>query len=75
MIKAFRPRWVEAKAYVWVGFSRQRLEIENMPRHSDIIDFAKKIGELSGYKIIDEKKESRVVLLGDDSSDRIMKFD
>ena len=46
-----------------VGDSRRRLEIGNMPYHKDIKDFSKELSKLSGYKIIDEKKESRVVLL------------
>lgn len=67
--------FVEPKAYVWVGYSRQRLEIKNMPLHKEIKDFAKKIAKNSNLKIIDEKKESRVVLLMEkDRKDRIMKF-
>lgn len=63
LIKKANPLFVEAKAYMFVGSSRQRLSLENMPRHNEIIDFAKKISELSGYEIIDEKANSRVVLL------------
>ncbi len=75
LIKKYKPMYVEAKAYVWVGYSRERLKIENMPRHEEIVEFAEKLAELSGYKIIDEKKESRVVLLAkQDHKDRVMKF-
>ena len=48
---------------MWVGYSRQRLEIQNMPYHNEVKNFAKELAKLTGYKIIDEKKESRVVLL------------
>jgi len=65
LIKRFKPRWVEAKAYMWVGYSRERLAIENMPRHEDIKEFAQEISKYSGYPIVDEKPESRVILLGD----------
>jgi tRNA wybutosine-synthesizing protein 1 len=75
LIEKSRPLFVEAKAYVWVGYSRQRLAIENMPLHNEIIDFAKKIEKNSSYKIIDEKKESRVVLLmKKDFKGRVMEF-
>lgn len=63
LIKKYKPQYVECKAYMWVGFSRKRLEIKNMPFHPDIKEFAEKLAKLSGYKIKDEKKESRVVLL------------
>ncbi|MBD3202828.1 4-demethylwyosine synthase TYW1 [Candidatus Woesearchaeota archaeon] len=56
--------YIEAKGYVWVGFSRKRLKEENMPKHTEIKEFSKKIEKNSKYKILDEKKESRVVLLG-----------
>ena len=35
-----------------------------MPRHHEIKEFAEKIAKLSNLKIIDEKQESRVVVLG-----------
>jgi len=63
LIKKSKPLFVECKGYVFVGASRQRLSIDNMPSHSEIKKFAKEIAEYSGYKIIDEKKESRVCLL------------
>jgi tRNA wybutosine-synthesizing protein 1 len=63
LIKKYRPNYVEAKGYVWVGHSRKRLTIANMPTHEEIKEFAKKIGEISNYITIDEKKESRIVLL------------
>ncbi len=63
IIKKFQPTFVELKAYMWVGFSRERLTIENMPLHSEIKEFAEQIAKDSGYKVIDEKNESRVVLL------------
>lgn len=63
LIKIAKPKFIEVKAYMFVGSSTQRLEIKNMPRHNEIMEFAKKIAKLSKYKIVDEKKESRVVLL------------
>ncbi|PLW79413.1 4-demethylwyosine synthase TYW1 [Candidatus Woesearchaeota archaeon] len=70
------PTFIEVKAYMFIGSSRQRLTIENMPRHLEIVEFAKKLCEKTGYKIIDEQVSSRVVLLmKEDLPDRIMKFD
>lgn len=63
LIKKYRPMFVEVKAYMWVGYSRKRLKQENMPLHDEIKRFAEKIAEYSGYKIKDEKEESRIVLL------------
>lgn len=66
LIKQHKPNFVEVKAFMTVGYARYRLTIENMPMHFEITKFAKQIAKHSGYKIIDEKKESRVVLLGKD---------
>jgi len=69
-------KFIEVKAYMYVGASQGRLEIENMPRHPEVVEFAKEIGTYCGYKIIDEQIESRVVLMmKKDTKDRIMKFD
>lgn len=67
IIKQSNAKFIECKAYMWMGYSRQRLTIENMPRHEEIKEFAKSIAKHSNYKIKDEKKESRVVLLSSQS--------
>lgn len=75
LIKKADPMFVEVKAYMWVGASQDRLNIENMPMHDEVKEFAEKIADESGYKLIDEQPESRVVLLmKEDTKDRIMKF-
>ena len=63
LIRLAEPDFVELKAYMFVGSSRMRLSMANMPLHEDIVEFSTKIAKESGYKIKDEKKESRVVLL------------
>ena len=63
LIKKAEPTYVEPKAYMHVGFSRLRLGYRNMPSHKEIREFAEKLSELTGYKILDEAPESRVVLL------------
>jgi tRNA wybutosine-synthesizing protein 1 len=57
------PDFVEAKAYVFVGDSRRRMTLENMPSHDAIRVFARNLSEASGYEVRDEQHSSRVVLL------------
>ena len=63
LIKKANPKYIEVKAYSFIGFSRQRLKESNSPQHQEVKDFAKKLCRLSNYKIRNEKKESRIVLL------------
>jgi tRNA wybutosine-synthesizing protein 1 len=70
LIKKASPLFVEIKSYMAVGFSRNRLGLNFMPTHEEIKEFSKKISKLSGYQIIDEKKNSRVVLLMNDNLDK-----
>lgn len=74
MIKKANPMFVEVKAFMCVGFANQRLEYSKMPYHKDIVEFSKKILEfLPEYKILDEKKESRVILIGQNKNDMKIK--
>ena len=43
LIEKANPKFIEIKAYMWVGYSRQRLEQKNMPRHEEVKDFSKQI--------------------------------
>ncbi len=70
LLKKADPDFVEAKGYVFVGDSRRRMTIDNMPSHERIKGFAEKESELLGLDILKEKKSSRVVLLGKDDSKR-----
>jgi len=63
LIAKTSPEFVEVKAWMCVGGSSKRLKYEQMPTHSEVKDFAKKIGSYINYKITDEKPNSRVVLL------------
>jgi tRNA wybutosine-synthesizing protein 1 len=70
------PTFIEVKAYMFVGASRQRLLLENMPRHHEVKEFAEEICKYCDYKIIDEQEASRVILLmKQDFDGRIMKWD
>jgi len=63
LIAKHEPKYVEVKSFMSVGFSRSRIPYEAMPLHEEIKKFAKIISDASGYKIKDEKRDSRVVLL------------
>lgn len=58
--------YVEIKAYMFVGDSRNRLEWENMPKTVDLQNFAHEVAEHAGLEVIDEVEPSRVLLLGDE---------
>jgi tRNA wybutosine-synthesizing protein 1 len=74
LIKRADPHFVEVKAYMFLGASRQRLSIKNMPLHFDLRPFAEDIAKAAGMKIIDEHPKSRVFLLmKEDFKERIMK--
>ena len=63
LIKKASPDFVEIKAYMCVGSSRNRLTPDNMPTFDEVKSFAQKIGENCGKKIVNESEVSRVVLL------------
>jgi tRNA wybutosine-synthesizing protein 1 len=70
IIKMSKPDFVEVKAYMFVGMSRERLEQKNMPMHQEVAGFAKKIAGYCGYIVEDEHEPSRVVLLKKPETDR-----
>lgn len=65
LIEKALPEFIEVKAGMAVGFARlqNRIRYEDMASHQEIKEFAGKIASYIGYKIRDEKKDSRVVLL------------
>lgn len=76
IIKLAQPMFLEVKSYMWIGPSKERLEIKNMMSHHDIKQFGLELCKHSGYKLIDEHELSRVVLLmKEDRADRVMKFE
>jgi len=62
-IEKANPTYIEPKAYMHVGFSRLRLSFENMPSHEEIRNFADELAKETGYHVLDEAPDSRVVLL------------
>ncbi len=63
LIDKASPDFVEAKAYMYLGYSRRRLKAENMPEHEEVRRFAEELAKLTGYEVKDESEVSRVVLL------------
>lgn len=56
--------FLEIKAYMFVGASRQRLSKTNMPLHEEVVAYSKElVDHLPGYEIVSEHIPSRVVML------------
>ena len=66
------PSFIEPKGYVFVGYSRKRMNLANMPSHNSVRDFGSKLANGLGYELAMEKSVSRVVLLSRDS--KVSKF-
>lgn len=77
LVKKASPMAIEIKGYMSVGYARQRLGYEKMPLHSEVKEFSDKLLKfLPKYNFLDEKIESRVVLLGKNKKDmRIQRWE
>ncbi|MBU4069423.1 MAG: 4-demethylwyosine synthase TYW1 [Nanoarchaeota archaeon] len=69
LIKKAGSDFIEVKGYMSVGFARERLGYDKMPTHEEMKGFSEKlVKELNNLgvqiKILDEKIESRVLVLG-----------
>ena len=63
IIEEAQPIFVEVKGYMYLGYSRMRLEETNVPDMETIRSFAKRVAQLCNYDIMDENVPSRVVCL------------
>ncbi len=72
LIGLAEPDYVELKAYMHLGFSRNRLSRDSMPSHEEVLDFSEKVAEALGYCIADQSEASRVVLLSGDGTKRCL---
>ncbi|AEA47071.1 4-demethylwyosine synthase TYW1 [Archaeoglobus veneficus] len=63
LIEKASPDFIEAKAYMHLGYSRLRLPRDAMPEHADVKAFAEELARLTGYEVKNESEISRVVLL------------
>jgi len=63
LIEMGEPDFIEVKGYMFLGSSRGRLDQNNAPSHREIRAFSEKLAALTGYHVLDEQVESRVLLL------------
>ena len=56
-------QFIEVKGYMYLGYSRNRLQRNNMPEHDAIRAFAEKIAAACDYSVRDENRLSRVICL------------
>ncbi len=63
LIERGDPNYVEVKAYMYMGRSRSRLTLSNMPSHVEVKAFAKKLADRVSYRVLSESIPSRIVLL------------
>lgn len=68
------PDFVEPKGYVFVGYSRERMHMDNMPSQETVLQFSRSLADLMGKEVIAEKKDSRVALIGDEKAKNNMKI-
>ena len=62
------PTFIEPKGYVFVGDSRSRMTMDNMPSHAKVREFSERIAERLSIDLLGERPDSRVVLLGEKGS-------
>lgn len=63
ILEKAQPTFIEVKAYMYIGGSVTRLSRDDMPRHSEVREWAKTLAEHLGYNVVSESIPSRVVLL------------
>lgn len=64
--------FIEPKGYVYVGYSRERMSMDNMPSFDEVLKFAKKVSRITGYKMMGEFKPSRVTILGKEGRELLL---
>jgi len=57
------PLFIEPKGYVFVGYSRKRMNRTNMPFHDSVRDFGSKLASQVGYEFVMERPDSMAILL------------
>jgi tRNA wybutosine-synthesizing protein 1 len=74
LIKKANPMYVEVKSYMFVGSSRLRLSLKNMPLYHEVKEFSEKLAKELAWKVIDESEASRVCLIAQkEYKDRVIK--
>ncbi|MFA5745915.1 MAG: 4-demethylwyosine synthase TYW1 [archaeon] len=61
--------FIEIKSYMFLGYSRKTMAIENMPSFDECMNYAKELEKVSkDFKISDSCKPSRIILLKNKNS-------
>ncbi len=68
LIEIAEPDFVEVKAYMHLGSSRNRLQRDSMPTHEEVMNFARDLSEILGYRLANHVPLSRVALLSQGSA-------
>ena len=56
---------VEVKSYMWLGYSRRRLDPDHMLSHEEILELASRLAQELDWKLIDHAPPSRVALVAE----------
>jgi len=59
------PTFIESKGFVFVGDSRRRMSIDNMPSHAEVREFSRRLADRLSLELLAERADSRVALVGD----------
>ncbi|NOZ76681.1 MAG: 4-demethylwyosine synthase TYW1 [Euryarchaeota archaeon] len=63
LVERARPDFIEPKGYVHVGYSRRRLQRDDMPTFREVMEFSEILAGEVNYKVKDFSRDSKVVLL------------
>jgi tRNA wybutosine-synthesizing protein 1 len=74
LLEMAEPDFIEVKAYMHLGRSRDRLKREAMPSHADIISFSRELSQALGYELADEVPLSRVALLSSNKRPKMIEM-
>lgn len=62
LIRRANAHFVEFKGYSWIGYSKMRLKLENVPTLEEVREFATKVMKHIDYDYMDEEDRSRIVV-------------
>lgn len=66
------PMFIEPKGYVFVGDSRTRMSMANMPSIQEILEFANGLGREMGMTTLKQRSDSRVCVIGAEGAETII---
>lgn len=63
------PLFIEPKGYVFVGDSRTRMSMDNMPSIQEVLEFANRLGQEMGMTTLKQRSDSRVCVIGEENKE------